>query len=155
MDNLNSLSNSPLFDGSMSSQSSARERVVRGTLIVLGTFFAGLGLIGVFLPLLPTTPFLLLAAACYAKGSRKCHTWFLNNRWFGKYVAGYLKRRGLPQRTKVLLIFLLWLTIGYSTVFLVPQIALKLVMIAVATGVSWHILTLKTLQSNPKSLSGT
>jgi hypothetical protein len=118
---------------------------VRGALIILGTFFTGLGLIGVFIPLLPTTPFLLLAAACYARGSKKCHTWFLTNRWFGKYVSAYLERRGIPQRTKVMLIVLLWLTIGYSTIFLVPQIVLKLIMIAVAAGVSWHILTLTTL----------
>lgn len=145
MDNLNSLSDSPLSDGSMSLRSSARERIVRGGLIVSGTLFAGLGLVGVFIPLLPTTPFLLLAAACYAKGSGKCHAWFLNNRWFGKYVSEYLEKRGVPKRTKVVLIALLWLTIGYSTIFLAPQVLLKLIMIAVAIGVSWHILTLKTL----------
>jgi hypothetical protein len=74
----------------------------KGVLIIAGTSFAGLGILGIFLPLLPTTPFLLLAAACYARSSERFYNWLLNNRWFGHYIRNYLEGKGVPLRVKVL-----------------------------------------------------
>jgi uncharacterized membrane protein YbaN (DUF454 family) len=70
---------------------------IRILLVIAGTLFVGLGIIGIFIPVLPTTPFLLLAAACYARSSRKFHEWLLNNRWFGDYIRNYLQGKGFPK----------------------------------------------------------
>jgi uncharacterized membrane protein YbaN (DUF454 family) len=73
---------------------------IRILLIITGTLFVGLGIVGIFIPVLPTTPFLLLAAACYARSSRKFHEWLLNNRWFGDYIRNYLQGKGFPKKVK-------------------------------------------------------
>src|SRR3989337_662720 len=61
----------------------------RGFFVIAGTVFLGLGVLGIALPILPTTPFLLLSAACYYKGSKRLHNWLMNNRWFGGYIRNY------------------------------------------------------------------
>jgi len=86
----------------------------RWGLIIVGSFFAGLGILGIFLPLLPTTPFLLLAAACYIRSSEKLYNWLMNNKWIGRYIKNYLEGKGIPLKSKVLSISALWITIGYS-----------------------------------------
>ncbi|MFH0931814.1 MAG: YbaN family protein, partial [Candidatus Zixiibacteriota bacterium] len=79
---------------------------IRGALIITGTFFVGLGVLGIFLPLLPTTPFLLLAAACYARSSKRFYNWLLNNRWFGSYIKDYKEGKGVPSKVKAISISL-------------------------------------------------
>ncbi len=91
----------------------------RWALIATGTFFVGLGIFGIFLPLLPTTPFLLLAAACYARSSKRFYNWLLNNKWFGNYIKNYRERKGIPLKIKILSISFLWIAIGYSAIFIV------------------------------------
>ena len=122
------------------------DRLVRWGLISAGTFFVVLGLLAILIPLLPTTPFLLLAAACYARGSRRFYDWLLNNRLFGKYIKDYIAGRGIPFRTKVLSISLLWLTIGYSTLFVMPLFFGKIVLVFIAVTVTIHILKIKTVE---------
>ncbi len=122
------------------------DRLVRWGLISAGTFFVVLGFLGILIPLLPTTPFLLLAAACYARGSRRFYDWLLNNRLFGKYIKDYIAGRGISFRTKVLSISLLWLTIGYSTLFVMPLFFGKIVLVLIAVTVTIHILKIKTLE---------
>ena len=92
-------------------------RLIRVVLIITGTFFVGLGILGIFLPLLPTTPFLLLAAACYARSSKRFYNWLLNNKWFGNYIKNYRDGKGVPLKVMVLSISLLWITIIFSAVF--------------------------------------
>ena len=121
-------------------------RLKRGILISAGTFFVALGLIGIFLPLLPTTPLLLLAAACYAKGSKRFYNWLLNHKWFGEYIRNYREGKGIPLKTKILSITLLWLTIGYSAIVIVSILLGKLILILIATGVTLHVLHIKTLK---------
>jgi len=116
----------------------------RGVLIVAGTSFVGLGILGIFLPLLPTTPFLLLAAACYARSSERFYNWLLNNRWFGRYIRNYLEGKGIPLRVKVLSLCLLWITIGYSVVFVVHTLVVRIILIVIAVGVTIHILFTRT-----------
>ena len=116
----------------------------RGVLIVAGTSFVGLGILGIFLPLLPTTPFLLLAAACYARSSERFYNWLLNNRWFGRYIKNYLEGKGLPLKVKVLSLCLLWITIGYSVVFVVDTLVVRILLIVIAVGVTTHILFTRT-----------
>ena len=115
-------------------------------LITLGTFFVGLGIVGIFVPVLPTTPFLLLAAACYGRSSQRLYGWLLNNKWFGSYVRNYLQRKGVPLKVKVLTIALLWVTIGISVAFAVQILGVRLILVLIAIGVSIHILSIRTLK---------
>ena len=98
------------------------------------------------LPVLPTTPFLLLAAFCYARGSERFHHWLLHNRWFGAYIRNYREGRGIPFREKVLTIAALWVSIGFSVVYIVPVWWGKVIMLAIATGVTAHLVKTKTLK---------
>ena len=119
-------------------------RARKWLLIIMGTVCVGLGVAGIFLPLLPTTPFLLLAAACYAGSSEKFYRWLLHNRWFGRYIKNYREGKGLTLTTKILSLASLWVTIGFSAVFVVPVLAGKLALLAVAIGVTLHILSRPT-----------
>lgn len=109
-----------------------------------GTICVALGFVGIFLPVLPTTPFLLLAAVCYGRSSQRFLHWLLTNRWFGAYIRNYREGRGLPRREKALTLLGLWLTIGISAVYVAPQWWLRLALIAVALGVTIHLLRIKT-----------
>ncbi len=125
--------------------------VVRILLIAGGTFFVALGIVGVFLPVLPTTPFLLLAAICYARSSERFYYWLLTNRWCGEYIRNYREGRGIPLKQKVLTIVLLWLTIGYATLFVVSLWWIKLVLLGIAAGVTVHLVRIKTYKPEKES----
>ena len=118
----------------------------RPLLIVAGTLLVGLGIIGIFMPVLPTTPFLLLAAACYARSSQRFYHWLLNNKWFGNYIKNYVQKKGVPLKVKILAITWLWITIGFSVVFAVEVFLVRLILIVTAIGVSIHIICLRTLR---------
>jgi hypothetical protein len=93
--------------------------LVRGLLIVAGAICVVLGVIGIFLPLLPTTPFMLLAAACFVRSSRRFHDWLLANRTFGPLIREWEQHRSIPRRTKLTAILLMSLTLAVSIVFFV------------------------------------
>ena len=115
-------------------------------LIIVGSFFAGLGILGIFLPLLPTTPFLLLAAACYIRSSERLYNWLMNNKWIGRYIKNYLEGKGVPLKSKVLSISALWITIGYSVFFVVNIFPVRVILILIAIGVTMHLLSIRTLK---------
>ncbi len=116
----------------------------RTLLIIAGTFFTGLGIFGAFVPVLPTTPFFLLAAACYARSSQRFYRWLLDNRWFGNYIRAYVEKRGVPVRVKAVTIALLWITIGASALFATKSLAIRAVLVLIAIGVTVHILRIRT-----------
>jgi uncharacterized membrane protein YbaN (DUF454 family) len=116
-----------------------RTTAKRRLLIGAGTLSTGLGVIGIFVPILPTTPFLLLAAACYMRSSERFYRWLVNNRVFGAYIRNYIEGRGMPVRIKIFTILLLWLTIGLTIVFGIQNIVVRIVLICVAIGVTVHI----------------
>lgn len=120
-------------------------RLIRRVWIGAGTLLVGLGTLGIFLPLLPTTPFLLLAAACYARGSKRFYNWLVSNRWFGTYIKNYRERKALPLRIKAFSIVLLWATIGYSAVFVVNTPLVRALLVGIAIGVTVHITLIRTL----------
>ena len=121
--------------------------IVRLILITAGTIFLGLGIIGIFLPILPTTPFLLLAAACYARSSKRFYNWLLKNKWFGKYIERYREGKGIPLKVKIYIITLLWITILLSTIFFIEIFWIRILLILIAVGVTIHILTIKTYKN--------
>ncbi|MBA7498016.1 Inner membrane protein YbaN [subsurface metagenome] len=98
------------------------------------------------MPLLPTTPFLLLAAACYIRSSERFYNWLINNKWLGNYIKNYLEGKGVSLKVKVLSISLLWITIGYSVVFVVNIFPIRVILILIAIGVTIHILSIRTLK---------
>jgi uncharacterized protein len=119
-------------------------RAARTLLVVCGTLSVALGALGAFLPLLPTTPFLLLAAVCYARGSERCHRWLLTNRLFGRYLRDYREGRGVSLRHKVAALALLWMTIGLAAWRVVPSWWGKVLLLGVAVGVTVHLVRMKT-----------
>ncbi len=125
---------------------SKSNRAMRPLLIGCGTLCVGLGTLGILLPLLPTTPFLLLAAWCYARSSRRFYRWLLTNSWFGGYIRNYRAGRGIPLKQKVLTLLLLWLTIGYSAWRSVDLWWGRGVLLGIACGVTLHLMRIRTLR---------
>lgn len=124
-----------------------KQRVVRVLLLIAGTLSLMLGAIGIVLPILPTTPFLLLAAACYLRSSERMHKWLLSNRWFGEYIRNYQEGRGIPLKTKMAALTVLWITIIYSAFFALDEILLaQVALLLIALGVSVHLIRLPTLK---------
>ncbi|MDR3327564.1 MAG: YbaN family protein [Prevotellaceae bacterium] len=113
----------------------------------LGIFFTCLGILGIFLPVLPTTPFLLLAAALFAKSSDRLYKRLLEDKYLGAYIKNFRENRSIPLRVKIVSISLMWLTIGYSALFAVRVTWLKILLLIIAIGVTIHILSFKTKKS--------
>lgn len=114
--------------------------------IVLGTFFAVLGFIGVFLPILPTTPFLLLAAAFYVRSSKRLYNKLINHKMLGMYIKSYVEDKKLPMKAKITTIAMLWISLILS-ILLLDKTIMTIILLAVGIGVTIHILLIRTLKS--------
>jgi uncharacterized protein len=124
---------------------SNKQKVVKTLLLVGGTVSLVLGAVGIFLPILPTTPFLLLSAACYLRSSERMYKWLLGNRWFGEYIKNYQEGRGIPAKTKMVALAILWAAIFYSTLMVVDEILIaQIALLAIAVGVSVHLVRIPT-----------
>jgi hypothetical protein len=115
-------------------------------LIIAGTFFTVLGVIGIVMPLLPTTPFLLLAAACYTRSSERLYRWLINNKYLGTFIRNYRSGRGISIKMKAMSIFVLWATIIYSAFWVADDIWLRIILFLVASGVTIHLVKIKTMR---------
>jgi uncharacterized membrane protein YbaN (DUF454 family) len=122
-----------------------RAKVRRWLLMTTGIISVGLGTAGIFLPLLPTTPFLLLAAACFIRSSDRLYQWLIHNRWFGSYIRNYREHRAIPLRAKVIALILLWTTMTYSVFILRRHWALQVLLLLIASAVTLYLLSLKTM----------
>lgn len=122
--------------------------LVRACLLGVGWLSVLLGVLGIFLPLLPTTPFLLLAAACFARSSERFYQWLVSHPRLGPWFRDYLEGNGIPLKGKVYGIALMWLSIAFSC-WLVPMIWARLGMLTTAVLVTWFILRQKTLAPDP------
>lgn len=100
-----------------------------------GTLSLILGILGIFLPLLPTTPFLLLASACYVRGSERMHRRLTEHPHLGPYIRNFEQGKGMPRRAKVIVILVLWLSYAY-TLYLVPQTELTIGLLVIALAVT-------------------
>ena len=105
-----------------------------------------LGVIGIFLPLLPTTPFLLLAAALYFRSSEKLYQWLIQQKHLGSYIRNFREYRAIPLRAKIISVSMVWITLIYCTITISEQIWVKSLFIILAIGITWHILSYKTLK---------
>ncbi len=122
----------------------ARQRLRRGLLIVGGVLATGLGLVGLFVPILPTTPFLLLAAAAFARSSERLHNWLLGHRWLGPYIHAYRQHRAITTRTRAIALALLWAGLTYAACAHAQAWWLRALLGAIGLGVTLHLLTLRT-----------
>jgi uncharacterized membrane protein YbaN (DUF454 family) len=130
-------------------------RIIRALWLSLGIVCLILGTVGMVLPILPTTPFLLAASACFCKSSERMNNWLLNNKWFGAYIRNYKEGHGIPMKTKIIALAILWITISISTVFFLGRLLpaflvlpIQLVMAVVAVCVTIHIVRLPTYRKN-------
>lgn len=117
----------------------------KALLIISGFVSLGLGIIGILVPLLPTTPFLLLAAACFLRSSDRLYNWILNHRLFGKYLRSYYYHKAIPLKIKIIAIIVIWISIGSSVLFLVNFWPARVILLLIAILVSWHIARMRTL----------
>ncbi|NCC51272.1 MAG: DUF454 domain-containing protein [Spartobacteria bacterium] len=122
-----------------------RIEIRKGLLVAAGVTAVGLGTVGVVVPLLPTTPFLLLAAACFVRSSDRLYAWLIHHKWFGYYIRNYREHKAITQRAKMVTLTLLWGTIGYAIMFAASAWWLRALLAAIALGVSAHVCCLKTL----------
>lgn len=114
--------------------------------IILGILAFCLGIIGIFIPFLPTTPFLLLAAGFFLKGSDRLYQWLINHKIFGKYIRNFREYKAIPRKTKIFSVTTLWATILISVIFYTKSLALRGLLIGIGTGVTIHILHYRTLK---------
>ena len=114
---------------------------------VLAWLCVALGFLGVFLPLLPTTPFLLLALFLFARSSPRWRIALMKHRLLGPYIRGYDSNEGLSVRTKATTLAVMWAAMLFSVVFIVRTPWLRILLLAIAVGVSVHILLKKTRRS--------
>jgi len=122
-----------------------RNPVVRWSLLIGGFVLVGIGILGMFLPLLPTTIFFILAAWCFARSSEKFHHWLHNNRFFGRYLRNYRVKGGMTAGSKIFSISFLWVGIIASGLFATENLYVRILLAAIAIGVSWHLLAIKTI----------
>jgi hypothetical protein len=118
----------------------------RYALISAGLASTALGVAGIFIPLLPTTPFLLLAAACFLRSSDSLYEKLVTHRLLGEYIRNYSEKRAVALRTKITAIALLWLSIGYSVIYIVNVIYIKVILLLIAACVTAHLVRLNTIR---------
>ena len=119
-----------------------RNRLLRLFLLGAGFLAVGLGTLGIFVPLLPTVPFLLLAAACFARSSERFHNWLLEHPHLGPILHGYLSGQGISSRAKVGALTLLWISIPVSVFFFVTLLWVQILLIGIGLAVTVHLLRL-------------
>jgi uncharacterized membrane protein YbaN (DUF454 family) len=118
-------------------------------LVSVGILSVTLGTVGIVVPLLPTTPLLLLAAACFVRSSDRLYGWLIGHRLFGSYIRNYREHRAVTWQTKVFTLVLLWITIGYSVLAVVHSWVIRTILLVIALAVSVHVLSLNTLSRGP------
>lgn len=118
-------------------------RLLQILLVIGGTLSVALGVLGIFLPLLPTTVFLLLAAMCYARSSERFYQKLINHRFLGAYIRNYREGRGMTRREKGVTLALLWAGMGATMIWTANAWWMRGILLAIAVGVTVHVARLK------------
>lgn len=131
----------------------------KAALVTAGILAVSLGIVGIFLPVLPTTPFLLLSAACFVRSSDRLYNWLTHHKWFGAYIRNYREYRAVTLKSKIVTLVMLWGVIGYTALGVISNWWLRGLLGVIAVGVTLHLLHLRTLtpemlQSSQKCFEG-
>ncbi len=128
-------------------------RSIRALYIVLGFFFVGLGALGAFLPILPTTPFLLLASYFFSKGSKRFEKWFMGTNLYKNYLEEFLANRSMTLKTKVKLLSLATSVLLLSA-YMVKIIHVRIVIAFIILFMYYYfIFKIKTIPNQPKEVN--
>ncbi|MGI8313731.1 YbaN family protein [Halobacillus mangrovi] len=122
------------------------KQFVKVLLIIIGSISLGLGVLGIVLPLVPTTPFLLLTAACYVRSSDRLYNWLMTNKWFGSYIRNYKAGNGIPIKAKISALIMIWFSFLFSAIFIATNMFLKIGFIFGACFFTVVIYKTKTLK---------
>jgi uncharacterized membrane protein YbaN (DUF454 family) len=125
----------------MKSKTIINNQFLRITILSIGFLATGLGVLGIFIPVLPTVPLLLLAAACFARSSERFHQWLLNHNRLGPMIKNYTSGQGIPLRAKLTAIGMIWFVIPISA-FIVHPLWLKYLLVIIAVSITLYLLSL-------------
>jgi hypothetical protein len=128
----------------MSEQTVSTSQSAKYFYLISGFILVAIGVIGIFLPLLPTTIFLILASICFLKSSPKANEWLRNHRVLGGYIDNYQNKTGLTRNSKITNIITLWTSISLSAFLLTDELYIRIILLAIAIGVTIHLLMIKT-----------
>lgn len=120
--------------------------MLRPLLAFLGLISLGLAILGIFLPILPTTPLLLLSAALFLRSNRRLYDWLLNHPRLGPYIRNFMEYKAIPLKIKVISVSMVWITLSYCAIAVAEHWAFRLFFILLAAAISTHILSYKTLK---------
>ncbi|MCO6474750.1 MAG: YbaN family protein [Melioribacteraceae bacterium] len=126
---------------------SSIQAVKKGILLSLGIILTGIGIIGIFLPILPTTIFLILASICFMKSSKRMNDWLVNHKYLGQYIKAYRNNTGMTVKSKITSIVMLWISISISGLYFTDSTPVRLLLLLIAAGVTIHLITIKTANS--------
>lgn len=121
-----------------------RQVIMKILLLICGFISLGLAILGIFLPVLPTTPLLLLAAYLFSKSSQKQYDWLLQHPRFGPYIIQFREQKIIPRHIKVISMLMLWATILLSIYLVRGNLPIQVLLLIIALGVSWHILSYRS-----------
>lgn len=128
-------------------RNSSIQSIKKGVLFSLGILLTGIGIIGIFLPLLPTTIFLILASICFMKSSKRMNDWLVNHKYLGQYIKAYRDNTGMTVKSKITSIVMLWISISVSGFYFTDSTPVRVLLLLIAVGVSIHLITIKTANS--------
>lgn len=128
----------------------AMHTITRFLLITAGSLSLVLAILGIFLPLLPTTPLLLLAAACYVRSSERLYNWLITHPRLGPYICNYREGNGIPLKVKVIGVATLWASMLFTIIFVIPLVSVKILLALIGSYFTWFILKQKTLERDVK-----
>ena len=115
---------------------------------IIGSVSLALGIMGIFLPVLPTTPFLLLSAALYMRSSQRLYEWLMSHKHLGPYIKNFREHKALPLRVKIVSVTMVWVTLLYCAISVANEWWMSALFIAIAIGVSIHISSYRTLKKS-------
>ncbi|MBQ8811459.1 MAG: YbaN family protein [Bacteroidales bacterium] len=115
-------------------------------LTIVGLISLALGITGIFLPVLPTTPFLLLSAALFLKSNKGLYDWLLDHPRLGTYIRNFMEYKAIPLRIKILSVSMVWMTLSYCAIFVAEHWLFRVFFIVLAIGITIHILSYATLK---------
>ena len=107
----------------------ASNPIIKALWVIAGSVFVVLGAFGVILPGLPTTPFLILAAACYIRSSQRLYDWLIANKTFGPYLKDYREGKGIPRRAKKIALVMMTIFVGYAVLFALDDLIVRIIVL--------------------------